>query len=110
MSFTITASRPIRVGLLNSQISVLKADLFHSQAFLERYVRLHALVQVQSINAVNPPVAGDAISIRNEGMAARIVEIRHTVISKTRSLNALEDRLAMIYMLEANRWAPLHMH
>lgn len=40
--------------------------------------------------------AGDAISIRNEEMAARIEKLTHRVLHKTRKLHALENRLAML--------------
>lgn len=102
MSFMVPAFRAIQITHLTARIDELKAELSHKNLFLERYVKLLARMHVQSLNAV----ASDTIRIRNEGMAARIEEIEHEIMHKTRMLHLLEDRMAMI--LEGNSWVRLH--
>lgn len=80
------------IPLLICETDVLGADVSYSNLFLERYIKLLAWMQAQNLFAD----AGDAISIRNEGMAARIEELTHRVLHKTRKLHALENRLAML--------------
>lgn len=101
MSFTPPDFRPQEIRLLIRQIAIVGAEVSHSHLFLERYVRLLTRVRAQALNAINPPAAGDSISIRNEEMAVRIQALTQRNTEKTRLLFVLEEKLA--WLLTANR-------
>ncbi|KAH8152251.1 uncharacterized protein LAJ45_03677 [Morchella importuna] len=102
MSLTSPAFKLHEMNILGGQIEVLKAELTHLNLFLGRYIRLLSRVHAESLDAV----AGDAISRRNEGMAARILELTQTLVNKTQLLLSLDDRL--VALLNENRSVKLH--
>lgn len=80
---TISSISPVtqEIPLLICETDVLGADVSHPNLFLEGYIKLLAWMQAQNLFAD----AGDAISIRNEEMAARIEELTHRVLHNSGS-------------------------